>query len=314
MGIKAFDYDNDGDQDLYVTDMHSDMSENVEPADEKRKSSMQWPASYTLADGQDIWGNAFYQNQGDGTFQEVSDSLGAENYWPWGISVGDLNADGFDDVFVASSMNYPFRYGVNSVLLNNRGERFLDSEFILGVEPRQRGTMVPAFEIDFHGDDRDHSLAKAIRGRVNRMPEQAAPKRFVIWSAVGSRSSVVFDLDNDGDLDIVTNDFNSEPLVLVSDLAQKNPGPRYLKIRLRGKKSNRDGLGAVVTVHAGDKSWTKVYDGVSGYLSRSLYPLYFGLADAQSVDRVEVAWPSGTRQVVTDSIDVNSTILIEEVE
>ncbi len=151
MGIKAFDYDNDGDLDLFITDMHSDMSEQIGPESEKRKSNMQWPPSYTLADGQDIWGNAFYQNQGDGTFQEISDSIGAENYWPWGISVGDLNADGFEDVFVASSMNYPFRYGVNTVLLNNRGEKFLDSEFILGVEPRRRGFMIPAFEIDFRG-------------------------------------------------------------------------------------------------------------------------------------------------------------------
>jgi hypothetical protein len=73
-------------------------------------------------------------------------------------------------------------------------------------------------------------------------------------------------------------------------------------------------LGAVVTVHAGDTSWTKVYDGVSGYLSHSLYPLYFGLADAQSIDRVEVAWPSGIRQVVADAIEMNSTLLIDETE
>ena len=90
-----------------------------------------------LTQGKSIWGNAFYRNDGKGNFEEVSDQIGAENYWPWGISVGDLNADGFDDVFIASSMNFPFRYGVNSVLLNNQGSEFLSSEFILGVEPRR---------------------------------------------------------------------------------------------------------------------------------------------------------------------------------
>ena len=62
-----------------------------------------------------------------------------ENYWPWGPSVGDLNADGWEDIFIASSMNFPFRYGINSLLLNNRGEKFLDSEFLLGIEPRRDG-------------------------------------------------------------------------------------------------------------------------------------------------------------------------------
>ena len=46
------------------------------------------------------------------------------------------SAHGYEDVFITASMNYPFRYGINTLLLNNRGETFLDSEFILGVEPR----------------------------------------------------------------------------------------------------------------------------------------------------------------------------------
>ena len=61
-----------------------------------------------------------------GKFEEVSDRMGVENYWPWGPSVGDLNADGWDDIFIASSMNFPYRYGINSLLLNNRGQKFLD--------------------------------------------------------------------------------------------------------------------------------------------------------------------------------------------
>ena len=71
-------------------------------------------------------------------FKEVSDALGVENYWPWGPSVGDLNADGFDDVFITAGMNYPYRYG-QFADLNDRGQRFLDAEFLLGVEPRRGG-------------------------------------------------------------------------------------------------------------------------------------------------------------------------------
>jgi hypothetical protein len=188
---------------------------------------------------------------GGGVFAEISDAIGAENYWPWGISVGDLNADGWEDVFIASSMNYPFRYGINTVLLNNRGAEFLDSEFILGVEPK------------------------------------------------GTRSSVMFDLDDDGDLDIVTNEFNDVPQVLISDLAKPGGAPvRRLVVKLAGTGSNRDGLGALVTVAAGALTQTRLHDGKSGYLSQSSLPLYFGLGDAERVDRVEVLWPTGRKQTL----------------
>ncbi len=135
MGIKFFDYNRDGREDLILTDMHSDMSRKVTPGYEKYKSLMQWDDATLQGGDNNIFGNAFYERQPDGSFAEVSDAIGAENYWPWGVSVDDLNADGWDDVFIASSMNFPYHYGVNSVLINNRGERFLDSEFILGVEP-----------------------------------------------------------------------------------------------------------------------------------------------------------------------------------
>src|SRR6202007_2859170 len=95
-----------------------------------------------------IFGNALFHNLGGGKFEEVSDKMGVEQLWPWGVSVGDLNADGYEDIFIASGMNFPFRYGINPVLLNNRGKQFLNAEFILGVEPRRGGVAVPWFDLD----------------------------------------------------------------------------------------------------------------------------------------------------------------------
>jgi len=66
-----------------------------------------------------------------------------------------------------------------------------------------------------------------------------------------------------------------------------------------GTASNRDGLGATVRVHAGGRVYTKYNDGKSGYLSQSSLPLYFGLGDATTIDRIEVDWPSGRKQVET---------------
>ena len=307
MGIKVFDYNNDGFMDIFITDMHSDMSSDIGPEKEKLKSTMYYPESYLRTEGMSIWGNSVYRNNGQGEFEEVSDQIGAENYWPWGLSVGDINADGFDDVFIASSMNYPFRYGVNTVLLNNRGERFLDSEFILGVEPRRDGrtaTFVFSMDEDMQPDE----------GRTRIVHELVRKDRsgtIDIWGALGSRSSVVFDLDNDGDLDIVTNDFHSEPMVLVSNLTEKKD-IHFLKVRLVGTQSNRDGLGAQVTVHTKSGALSKNHDGQSGHLSQSRCDLYFGLGDDDTVDRIEVRWPSGETQIVSEDIEPGSLVTIEE--
>ncbi|MGH9333224.1 MAG: FG-GAP repeat domain-containing protein, partial [Vicinamibacteria bacterium] len=161
MGIAAFDYDNDGDADIMLTDMHSDMSQEVGPELEKRKSTVHWDEDFLQSGGRSIFGNAFFRNDGAMKLTEVSDELGVETYWPWGLSVGDLNADGFEDVFITAGMNYPFRYGVNTLLLNGRGARFHDSEFVLGVEPRERGITGPSYVIDADGRDEELALVEA---------------------------------------------------------------------------------------------------------------------------------------------------------
>jgi hypothetical protein len=311
MGVKFFDFDQDGLSDLFVTDMHSDMTQpqtekalafglEVEKAKSEAFCSVQWPESYYQGSANNIFGNAFYRNLGDGRYAEVSQALGVETYWPWGVSTGDLNADGFEDLFVTAGMGYPFRYAINSVLLNEAGTRFFDAEFLVGVEPRPDGrTEKVWFTLDCAGADRGHPGCGGFTGTTN------------ILGTLSSRSSALVDLDGDGDLDLVTNDFNDRPLFLLSDLTERRP-VRYLAVTLAGTRSNRDGLGATVVVRAAGKSRYQTSDGKSGYLAQSSMPLYFGLADASEVESVEVRWPSGTRQTVPGPIPANQRLRIEE--
>ena len=149
MGVKFFDFDNDGRMDLFITDMHSDMVQEVDPPLEKAKAPRHLPDAQLLAPAsQFVFGNAFFHTRWR-RVRRISDRVGAENYWPWGPSTGDVNADGWDDVFIASGMGFPFRYGINSMLLNDRGRRFADAEFVLGIEPRKDGrSYTPWFDVN----------------------------------------------------------------------------------------------------------------------------------------------------------------------
>jgi hypothetical protein len=288
MGIAVFDWNNDGAMDIYITDMHSDMSKEVGPEGEHAKSDMQWNEAHLKSGGMSVFGNTFFENRGDGTFAEISDRNGTENYWPWGVSAGDVNADGYQDLFVSLSMNYPFRYQTNTLLLNDRGRVFRPAEFLLGVEPRRdKATARPWFRLDCaDARQKEHKMCLGANGPVE------------VWGALGTRSAVVFDLDNDGDLDIVTNEFNSAPQVLVNDLAQRADPPGYVRVALIGTRSNRAGLGARVSLRSGGRSWVQVMDGKSGYLSQSLKPLYFGLGSQADIDEIMVEWPSGITQTL----------------
>lgn len=316
MGVKAFDFDNDLNLDLYLTDMHSDMAERIGPELEKKKSRKTFPDSMLFRieesdsaqrkailqqeKSRSIFGNAFFKGDGKGKFVEISDAVGAENYWPWGLSVADLNADGFQDAFVASSMCFPYRYGVNSLLINEQGKKFVDAEFIVGIEPRPDGQMIkPWFVLDADGADRDNLYCRDRSGKV------------VVWSALGTRSSAIFDLDDDGDLDIITREFNAPPMVLISNLSEKK-NINFLKIRLQGTKSNKNGLGARVILKAGDRSFLQVHDGLTGYLSHSVAPLYFGLGENQQVDEIRIDWPNGTNETRKGPFKSNQTLLIVE--
>ena len=314
MGVKFFDHNRDGLMDLIITDMHSDMTTaqinagdtNLTVAFDKSKSdawcAAEWKPELFRRATNSVFGNAFFQNQGPGhAFAEVSATVGTETYWPWGVTVADFNADGDEDVFVTAGMGYPLRYVANSLLLNDGGKRFVDAEWVLGSEPRRGDPMLrEAFVLDTAlPEDRRHPLAKGRTGKVQ------------VMGTASSRSSVALDVDGDGDLDLVTNEWNDAPQVLISDLSSRTT-LRFLQVRLVGTVSNRDGLGATVRVHCGSRVQTRFHDGKSGYLAQSSLPLYFGLGSETAVDRIEVVWPSGRRQTHSGPISLNGTLELVE--
>lgn len=155
-------------------------------------------------------------------------------------------------------------YCVNSLLWNDGGNRFLDMQFTAGIEPRAPNKMIaPWFALEFSGTDSESRLRQGRQGT------------HVVWSAAGTRSSVVFDIDHDGDLDIVTNEFNARPQVFRNE----SKPTKFLKVLLEGTASGKSALGAIVVVQTAAGQQRQVNNGASGYLSQSVMPLYFGLGD-----------------------------------
>ena len=294
MGIKFFDYDNDGRPDLFITDMHSDMFENVPPDREKQKAPVHPPEQILRRRRRHVHlrQRLLPQLSGGGRFEEISDRAGAENYWPWGPSVGDVNADGWDDIFIASSMNYPHRYGINSMLLNNRGEKFLDAEFLLGIEPRRGGrTHTPWFELDCLQEGLGTDLCRGQSGQDHRDGAARQPLVGDLRSRRRRRSR-----HRHQRLQFSAAGAGQRPGAATADSLAPGGAGRHA--------SNRNGLGATVRVRAGGRVYTKYNDGKSGYLSQSALPLYFGLGDAERIERVEVDWPSGRKQVETQQLEM----------
>jgi len=311
MGIKFFDVDNDGLVDLMTTDMHSDMFGGITAETMKLPSEL---APRMMGDiSHNILGNAFYKNLGGGRYEEISDGIGAETYWPWGISVEDLDADQYQDVFVASGMGYPFPYAKNVVLVNERGQRFRHAEEELHIEPRASGPVIgDYFALDCEGLDRERvECSRVFNTSQDCLTDGICYRNGFVSGARSSRSSVIVDLDNDGDLDIVTTEFNDVPQVLVSNLAQRRL-IHYLKMELVGTGSNRNAMGAWVSISYSGQRQVRYLDGKSGHLSQSQTPIYFGLGEHRTIDRVDIVWPTGRHQTILGPFESNRTMQVIE--
>lgn len=284
IGAKAFDFNNDGRLDLFITDMHSDMwigfddVHLVEPHKKFRRVSGPDTAPKTrqraymlelesrfrdelgFDEDEVVCGNTLFRNEGAGRFTEVSDEANMETFWPWGICVGDFDNDGAEDVFIPSGMGYPFFYWPNSLMMN-RGGTFTDRAAEAGMEPPREGPILP----------------EQIRGRE---------------SPRSSRCAAAADFDGDGRLDLMVNNFNDRAYYYQNHFASRH----YVALRLRGTRSNRDAIGAVAKLYSGDRVMVRQVQCTGGYLSQSSKTLHFGLGDNRRIDRIEIRWPSGATQ------------------
>jgi enediyne biosynthesis protein E4 len=129
-----------------------------------------------------------------------------------------------------------------------------------------------------------------------------------ITLAEPSRGLAVGDLWNDGRLEAVVNNMNDHPMVLVNLAKNAN---HWLGVRLVGVQSNRDGIGARVKVHAGERTWVDEVRSGSSYDSSNDLRLHFGLGQRSKVEWIEVRWPNG-RTELFDGGDADRLVTLRE--
>lgn len=283
MGVICSDYDGDGDIDIVIG--NDAMANFVMQNDGKgrfKEIGLLTGLAYDLHgiglgtmgvecgdydnDGQvDIYMTSYqkqwttlYRNLGKGVFEDVTYATGAGTgtlpQVTWGTGLVDFNNDGHRDIFIACGH------------LQDTVDLWDDST---------------SYEA------RNLLLANTGSGKFKDVSEQAGNGLAVKLS---SRGAAFDDLDNDGDIDCVILNSRSGPTLLKNE---SSGGHHWFQIRLRGIRSNRNGIGARIKVFAGDLTLVgEVYSG-RGYQSHyGMYP-HFGLGQRTQVDRIEVRWLDG---------------------
>ncbi len=304
MGMVACDYDNDGDTDIFVLN--------------------------------DVFRNFLWQNDGTGHFREIGVLSGAaydgsgDELGSMGIDCGDYDNDGWLDFIMTSYQNeLPVLYhncgngsledvtlkagvagegvfsnvnwGVGLVDLDNDGHRDLfiaNGHLMDNVEQFDDTTSYRA---------RNVVLRNIGQGKFENVSDRCGSG---LLPSKSSRGAGFDDLDNDGDVDVVILNSREGPTLLRNEAPREN---HWLQIRLRGVHSNRDGVGARVTVEAGDLTQTAEVHSGRSYQSHFGSRLHFGLGERSRVDCVRVRWLGGKTDELRD-LAADQLLVITEVD
>jgi hypothetical protein len=301
-GVLWNDFDNDGWQDIFVGNYH-------------------------------LYDNQLWQNQGDGSFVDVAGDVGVDHddvpsdylQYPgghtYGGDFGDIDNDGDMDMYMCN-LAHPrtMPWSDPSMFVVNQGE----PDFAFDNLKSEYGFIydegdVNATFADFdHDMDLDLAVASLYTGHYSRLYRNDGEAGFTdvtyqTATAVHDSVSVIWaDVDEDGDLDLLTADRAGDPWL---HLFENRVGQdrHWIQLDLVGTTSNRDALGARVFLEAGGVTQLRDVRSSGGHsTNQTTRIVHFGLADNTSIDSLEIRWPAGAGSEIISGLEVDHRYRIEQ--
>ena len=222
--------------------------------------------------------NAFYLNQGGPRLLEIGSMAGVSSTdWTWAVQADDFDQDGWQDLHFANGMVRQFNHA--------------------DLPTPPTGKLLTGKNLfDFY---KEHPVLReknlAFRNLGNLSFEDVSEKWKLNQMSMSFGTATV-DLDRDGDLDLIVTNLEEPPYLYENKVAQGSS----IQIRLKGKKSNKFGLGARVEIQVGPNSQAREIHTSGGFLSTDEPIAHFGIGKATKADRVKILWPSGAIQEVNN--------------
>ncbi len=297
MGIDVADYNNDALPDVMELDM-------LPEGNHAQKMHMgtdgfdQYNPLFQKGMPYQYMKNSLQKNNGDGSFSEIGQLAGVSNTdWSWSPLLCDFDNDGMKDLFVS-----------NGYKRDNTDIQFVKYSMDQSMKMQQGGNAVSAAEYISHMPG-----IKTENYIYQNTGEDKFVNKIADWGLTEktlSHGAVYADLDNDGDMDLITNNTDDYAGVY-SNNAETTGRNNFLKIELQGEKENSLGFGAKIMVMQGGKIFYQEQNPVRGYCSSVDAILNFGLGKNAAVDSVRVIWNNDKTQLFTN-VKTNQTLSIRQ--
>ncbi|MGO9271344.1 MAG: FG-GAP-like repeat-containing protein [Terriglobia bacterium] len=305
MSCSWFDYDNDGNQDLYVCDMWEPAGTRVSMQEAFMKGA---PETLRALYRRHAKGNSLFHNQGNGNFEDRSAAAGVEKAgWSWSCAAWDFDHDGHSDLYVANGMiSGPIRYDLQGFFWRqvvsqsppnaSPSRPYEEGWNAINELIRSDGT--------WNGYQRNVFFANYGDGTFAHVSGIAG-----LDFADDSRAFALADLDHDGSLEVVLKNRTGPQLRILRNVMEGRGDS--IGFRLRGHQGNRDAIGAIVSVESVAGRQAKFLQAGSGFFSQHTKELFFGLGQRQGTVQATVRWPSGLVQRF-EGLPANHRIQLEE--